>query len=136
MILRIQSNVNSHLNFLVDNLSNQEGGNPRAPGWTSSSGSGPQLLELRPGSLRSFVEFHPLIILYITTKITQKTTNFNGINKLIQSILPSLSTCNYRFFQNTRASSVSQLDIQEIKWRKTAIRPWSIHPGAPCGLTA
>ena len=34
-------------------------------------------------------EFHPNTILYITTKITQMTTIFSGINKLSQSILPS-----------------------------------------------
>ena len=49
--------------------------------------------------------------LYITTKITQKTTNFNGISKLIQSILPSLSTCSSRSFQNTWASSFCQQEI-------------------------
>ena len=37
-------------------------------------------------------EFHPNTILYITTKITQMTTIFSGINKLSQSILPSLSS--------------------------------------------
>ena len=47
------------------------------------------------------MEFHPLIILYITTKITQKTTNFNGMSNPIQSILPSLSTCFYRLQHHT-----------------------------------
>ena len=64
-----------------------------------------------PGSFRSFVEFHPLIILYITTKITQKTTILTGISKLSQSILPSLSTCNVRSFQDTWASCVCQQEI-------------------------
>ena len=54
------------------------------------------LLGAAPGSFRSFAESHPIHILYITTKITQKTTNFNGMSKLSQSILPSLSTCNVR----------------------------------------
>ena len=57
------------------------------------------------------MEFHPLIILYITTKITQKTTIFTGISNVIQSILPSLSTCNSRFFLNTWASCVCQQEI-------------------------
>ena len=57
------------------------------------------------------MEFHPLNILYITTKITQKTTIFNGMSNPIQSILPSLSTCHIRFVQNTWASCVCQQEI-------------------------
>ena len=54
------------------------------------------------------MEFHPLNILYITTKITQKTTSFNGINKLSQSILPSLSTCISRYPIPTSCPALSQ----------------------------
>ena len=76
------------------------------------------LLGAAPGSFRSFAESHPLNILYITTKITQKTTNFNGMSIVSQSILPSLSTCNIRLYLYTWALNLRQ---QEIKWRKTAI---------------
>ena len=41
----------------------------------------------------------------------QKTAIFTGINKVIQSILPSLSTCHLRFIQNTRRSIISQQKI-------------------------
>ena len=64
-----------------------------------------------PGSFRSLAEFHPIIPLYITHKITSIIANFMGISKLIQSILPSLSTCNSRSFQNTWASSFCQQEI-------------------------
>ena len=65
----------------------------------------------RPGSFRSFAEFHPLNILYITTKITQKTTNFNGISKPSQSILPSLSTCFSRHLLLTATCWICQQKI-------------------------
>ena len=78
--------------------------------------------EASPGSLRSLAEFHPLIILYITTKITQKITSFNGINKLSQSILPSLSTCNFRSCIIPGCPASRQ---QENKWRKSANLPSS-----------
>ena len=45
------------------------------------------LLGAAPGSFRSFAKSHPLNILYITTKITQKTTNFNGMSNVSQSII-------------------------------------------------
>ena len=57
------------------------------------------------------MEFHPLIILYITTKITQKTTIFNGMSNPIQSMLPSLSTCFSRLDCCTWASAFSQQEI-------------------------
>jgi hypothetical protein len=79
------------------------------------------------------MEFHPLNILYITTKITQKTTIFNGISNPIQSILPSLSTCHIRFVQNTRASCVCQ---QEINGGFPPQLRDLTRPGAPGGLTA
>jgi len=70
-----------------------------------------------PGALGVWMEFHPLIILYITTKITQKTTILTGISKLSQSILPSLSTCNVRWTHLTWKPGLRQ---QENKWRKSA----------------
>ena len=74
------------------------------------------------------MEFHPLIILYMTTKITQKTTSFNGINKPSQSILPSLSTCNSRLQHHTWLPGLRQ---QEIKWLFSAILSVEEIPGAP-----
>jgi hypothetical protein len=55
------------------------------------------------------MEFHPLIILYITTKITQKTTIFTGISNVIQSILPSLrASVNRKLMADFRHSSVEE----------------------------
>ena len=100
--------------------SSQEGGNPRVPGeliirigklffgsnwgvwefdvdWNFSRVR--QLQDQRDWPLqrrltRELQEFHPIILLYITHKITRIIANFMGISKPIQSILPSLSTCN------------------------------------------
>ena len=106
-----------------------QSGGKECPGGrtTSCSVSCTRLADL-PGASGVWMEFHPLIILYITTKITQKTTILTGISKLSQSILPSLSTCNSRCFQDTSASSVCQLNNnggkQPIRFREnTRARP-------------
>jgi len=74
------------------------------------------------------MEFHPLIILYITTKITQKTTNFNGMSNPIQSILPSLSTCFSRLQHHTWLPGLRQ---QEINGGFPPIAVSPKRPGAP-----
>jgi len=74
------------------------------------------------------MEFHPLIILYITTKITQKTTNFNGMSNPIQSILPSLSTCFSRLQHHTWLPGLRQ---QENNGGFPPIAVSPKRPGAP-----
>ena len=74
------------------------------------------------------MEFHPLIILYITTKITQKTTIFTGISNVSQSILPSLSTCFSRLDSCTR--NLLGLSTQQL-WLKSAILSVEEIPGCP-----
>jgi hypothetical protein len=74
------------------------------------------------------VEFHPLIILYITTKITQKTTIFNGISKLSQSI------CTFSFylqFQVAASYLAARPSSTENKWLKSDKCPWREVPGRP-----
>ena len=85
-----------------------------------------------PGSFRSLVEFHPLIILYITTKITQKTTIFNGIIK------PSQSICTFSFYLPFQALLIYlgfDPSSTENKWLISANRPWKEVPGAPGATT-
>jgi hypothetical protein len=85
-----------------------------------------------PGSFRSLVEFHPLIILYITTKITQKTTIFNGIIK------PSQSICTFSFYLPFQALLIYlgfDPSSTENKWLISANRPWTEVPGAPGATT-
>ena len=43
------------------------------------------------------------------------------MSNVIQSILPSLSTCNSRLFNNNRTSWICPQEIQEIKWLISAI---------------
>ena len=78
------------------------------------------------------MEFHPLIILYMTTKITQKTTSFNGINKPSQSILPSLSTCFSRF---SSCTMLPGLQSTGNKWLISATRRVAETPGRPGAAT-
>ena len=80
------------------------------------------------GITRELQEFHPDILLITTHKITRIMANFRGISKLIQSILPSLSTCNSRSFQDTWASCVCQ---QEINGASPPFVRGRFHPGAP-----
>ena len=89
-ILESESNVNSHLNFLVDNITH-DGSPSGTPGAQCVPAHDPLHLDLDLYT-NGVWEFQPNTILYITTKITQITTSFNGINTLSQSILPSLSS--------------------------------------------
>ena len=85
IILESESNVNSHSNNLVDNFQSTVDDTPAAR----------ELIPIHL-DLESYTngvwEFQPISILYITTKIMHRTTIFSGINKPIQSILPSLSS--------------------------------------------
>ena len=57
------------------------------------------------------MEFHPVILLMTIHKITTIMANFMGINSPIQSMIPSLSTCNSRSSQDTGSPVVC---LQEI----------------------
>ena len=103
----------------------QEGRNVPAGPSSSCSVSCTRLADL-PGASGVWMEFHPLIILYITTKITQKTTILTGISNVSQSILPSLSTCFSRLDSCTR--NLLGLSTQQL-WLKSAILSVEEIPG-------
>ena len=68
--------------------------------------------------------------LITTHKIRQITANFTGISNVIQSIIPSLSTCTSRHLLLPGTSWICQQEIRKIKWRKSAILrhlPWCVN---------